>query len=362
MGVLHLALALIVAAGAPIRERPNFGLKTLHQSGEPGLLLTPKLLKREPRYEALKGLSRFDEHTLFGKGPHPDDVLQGTLGDCYFLATVSSLARANPDLIKGLFARNDDGTLALDSAGRVQAMFYREDDYGDFVRDLAPITTKIPVDRKGRPIFARVADQKLWVVALEKAFAVWNDKFYGTSQRLEIEPSRYERWRTGWDRIDGGHAWRVMEALTGIWASHHTIEATRESAFVTYTRIQRALAEGRLVDASSVSMRALKLHERVQSARATRLLRNNGSLRIANDLITGGHAYSVFGAYERHGQRYVLLRNPFGERHRKSPESEGATFELPLEKFTLLFNWLDVSGQLNHSTPPSAGEGQGGGN
>jgi hypothetical protein len=45
--------------------------------------------------------------SLWGsKGVRPDGVVQGELGDCWFLATMSALAE-NPDRIKNIFTNNE---------------------------------------------------------------------------------------------------------------------------------------------------------------------------------------------------------------------------------------------------------------
>ena len=42
-----------------------------------------------------------------------NDVLQDQLGDCFFLAGVAAVARANPEAIRSLFTNNHDGTYTV---------------------------------------------------------------------------------------------------------------------------------------------------------------------------------------------------------------------------------------------------------
>ncbi len=61
-------------------------------------------------YEDYEQLTAFvqgsgDEHVV-----DPMDVDQGSLGDCYFVASMAAVARANPDAIKELLVDNGDGT------------------------------------------------------------------------------------------------------------------------------------------------------------------------------------------------------------------------------------------------------------
>ena len=55
-----------------------------------------------------------NNYELFSaRGPVPADVAQGNLGDCYFLATLASLAQNQPDKIKGMIRDNGDGTFSV---------------------------------------------------------------------------------------------------------------------------------------------------------------------------------------------------------------------------------------------------------
>lgn len=48
----------------------------------------------------------FPTKTLFGDGMSPDDIIQGGLGDCWFLAAASGVAEF-PHLMKKVFAYNE---------------------------------------------------------------------------------------------------------------------------------------------------------------------------------------------------------------------------------------------------------------
>ena len=51
---------------------------------------------------------------LFGKsGVTPDAVRQGTLGSCYFHATIAALARSNPDMLHDSIRRDADGSFRV---------------------------------------------------------------------------------------------------------------------------------------------------------------------------------------------------------------------------------------------------------
>ncbi len=328
---LCVPLFLLVAtrsSSATVRQ------KTLHHAGEPSLLLDEKFLASEPRYKRLASLEHFTERTLFGKkGPSANDTLQGDAPDCFLIAAFGAFAHADPQRLKKQFARYDDGTLALDKSGRVRVIFYRRDATGAVHRDLVPITTKLPLDKNGDPLFAKIVDQKLWVAALEKAFVRWHDKINGDAASL------FPNGKRGWSRLSGGGASRVFEALSGIPADGHFLEARPDAAAQVVAIIGDALAHKRAVAAGSVS------DVPSANARATTLSTPEETVRSPAD-VRANHAFIVLGTSERDGTPFVQLRDPNGNRH-DSAERTGGTFELSLSEFVAFFPWLYVEGNAS---------------
>ncbi|KAH9111732.1 hypothetical protein LEN26_006865 [Aphanomyces euteiches] len=117
-----------------------------------------------------------EEGELFTKSASSGDVIQGRLGDCWFLGAISVLATRMELLIQA---------------------FWREDQYKQhgificrFMKDFSwhyvIIDDRIPVfeynnNRAGKPFFARCSDpNELWVPLLEKAYA----KLHGSYEAL----------------------------------------------------------------------------------------------------------------------------------------------------------------------------------
>ncbi len=50
---------------------------------------------------------------LFVGTPTRNDMRQGQLGDCYFIATLGALADRNPNAVKNMFVDNNDGTFTI---------------------------------------------------------------------------------------------------------------------------------------------------------------------------------------------------------------------------------------------------------
>jgi len=104
------------------------------------------------------------------EGIEPDDILQGNLGDCYFLSSVSALSE-KPHLVKRLF---------------LTRRFNKEGVYGIFLCDtgdwrLVIVDDYFPCTSHGGPAFSKGNGNELWVLLLEKAYA----KIYGSYANIE---------------------------------------------------------------------------------------------------------------------------------------------------------------------------------
>ena len=125
-----------------------------------------------------------DNYSLFSEKIKFDDIIQGSLGDCYFLASIANLCKY-PGLIRGLFKTdtvNKDGyyEIILRIDGRKHIVIV--DDY-------------FPVYRKNKfPCFSQPNENCIWVMLLEKAWAKVNG---------------------GYLNIIGGRASQALECLTG---------------------------------------------------------------------------------------------------------------------------------------------------
>jgi hypothetical protein len=100
---------------------------------------------------------RFTGRPLFGpNGPNINDIKQGVLGDCWFLASLGSMAFANPNSIKSMVVDFGDGTYGV----RFGSTFYRVD-------------SDLPVSRYGDQFLSYTAfgqGGSMWAPIIEKAF------------------------------------------------------------------------------------------------------------------------------------------------------------------------------------------------
>lgn len=194
----------------------------------------------------------------------PGDILQGALGDCYFLSALSALAEF-PHRIMRLFDTKD-----FEPSGCYIVSMLETGVIKDHIID-----SFFPVDRSGRPAFSgpkvESGVSELWVVILEKAYA-----------------NRFGSY----DAIQAGFTEDVLRDLTGAPCEVVMVDDPR-----LWEKLMNGNAQGYILTAASGG------DEEEQDA--------------TNDLgLVGLHAYSVITAAEvptrRGTERLLKIRNPWG--------------------------------------------------
>ena len=196
---------------------------------------------------------------LFGKKIEFDDVLQGHLGDCYFLSSIAALIEY-PYLITEKFR-----TQKFNEEGYYEVIFFIDGEWQILFLD-----DYFPYDPRKRTFaFARPHNNELWAMLLEKAWAKLNG---------------------GYSNIVGGIVSEPISALTGFpteYLSHKNLEEED-----IYAKIEEGDKEGTIMSSASKGNNEVEARGLVQS-----------------------HAYTLIGAkkwVQRH--LYLLkLRNPWGE-------------------------------------------------
>jgi len=219
--------------------------------------------------------------TLFGHGISPHDVVQGALGDCYWLSSLSCLAE-DPQRVKKLFIMNEiqKGSIGVRLClnGKWQAIL---------IDDFFPFD-----ERTGEFAFANPSKGAgIWACALEKAWAKVNAS-YGA--------------------IAGGDAGNAMQILTGCFVERFGVE----DPLLLWNALQRAerrnfLMTGTIYDHPDDLQRAAGLVEM--------------------------HAYSILGVKElelSNGSTVKLLRvrNPWGSFEWKGDWSDNSQLWTPALK------------------------------
>jgi hypothetical protein len=92
-------------------------------------------------------------------GPSPDDVKQGYIGDCYFLASLASIAKVKPTIIRNDITSVGDGTYTVKFTSGTKVEYVRVD-------------ADLPTWSDGQLAYAGLGkDDCTWVAVMEKAYA-----------------------------------------------------------------------------------------------------------------------------------------------------------------------------------------------
>jgi hypothetical protein len=219
--------------------------------------LTPKGENlRDPSItSAANKYTNFSNKPLFAAaGPVYNDVNQGNIGDCYFLACLASLADTNPMIIQQSITPLGDGTYAVrfyDKAGK--EVYLRVD--GD-----------LPTNSSGQLAYAKTGvDGSIWVPLMEKAYA---------------------HFRTGansYSSINSGWMTDAFQTITGVGTTSRSIAGTAQAV---YDFLELHLSAGRAVTTANTGATA--------------------------GPIIGSHAYMVMGVETVNGEMYVTVYNPWG--------------------------------------------------
>lgn len=235
---------------------------------------------------------------LFRNGASPADAEQGSLGDCYFVAGMASLAAAMPDAVMRAMRPMDDGS--------VEVTFHERDVVsGQF----HPVKIRVDAELYARgdsPLYGKAKGDKqsmeLWFPLMEKAWATW---------------------KGGYDTVGkGGVQNQVFEAVLGRPAGWWEMGPQSDPQQVWDT-IQVTLENKLPLGAATLSL-------------------DDG--RYANTGVYANHGYSVLGAEEVNGERFVTLRNPWGSGEpRNGDGADDGVFKLKLDDFQKLFGQLQFT-------------------
>jgi hypothetical protein len=149
---------------------------------------------------------------LFGQyGPDIKDIRQGADGDCYFMASLGAVALRHPEVIRGMFTDNGDGTFAVRFYHNGQAEYVTVDRY-------APVYTNGYLVYAGNsraaklPPGASPADFPVWAILAEKAYAQLNQSGWigqdGTNSYNGIPASSD-------GGLNGGYGYDALGQITG---------------------------------------------------------------------------------------------------------------------------------------------------
>ncbi len=245
-------------------------------------------------------LERFNG-PLFIDGPKPDDVRQGAIGNCYFPAAMAAIAASNPKAIENMIKDNGDGTYTV--------TFHSASSYSGGRPVEVTVDGDLYVRSFGGPIYGgslggSTAPDKMemWFPIVEKAYA---------------------QWKGSYDKIgNGGVAGQVMAEVLGKPYSYENLSAS--NATMMYERIKKAEADGKSMAAGTYG--------------------TDQSARYTNTGVYANHAYTVLGVEEVNGEKFVKLRNPWGQSEYGYDGKNDGFFSIPLDKFAELYRAVHIAG------------------
>lgn len=243
---------------------------------------------------------------LFGSRIHPNDVMQGQVGDCWLLAGIAAIAEF-PDRIRGLFRESE-----LSPTGEYHVRIFDHilrrwcwitvDDYFPFVRR----------GQQWKVLGAQPQDSELWVMLLEKACAKWFGSYAKMNGGFGLDTLMFLtdcHQCKAFTQAPNGRTFDVKDA-TMLHAqdrlSYQEIDVESIAAEQLYLELKRADEEDHIMVAST---------SKQPPPDAIRGYGPNGEA-ICTDGIARGHAYSLLGVQECFADgrdwRVVQLRNPWG--------------------------------------------------
>lgn len=224
--------------------------------------------------------ARYGEHDgkLVVDGVNFDDPVQGQVGDCYLVSALSALALTRPSAIRDAVRPNGDGTFTV--------TFFERGSSGRSKKVELVVDATVP-RRDGEPHYASGRDvTELWPVLIEKAYAAWKGSYL---------------------RIEGGMSCNAFEALTGKKASWFPV--------------------GRDLGGDALFDKLKRLHD---SKAALVVISNPWTKKKG---MSPDHAYTVLSVFERDGERFVKLRNPWGWLEPRGDGVDDGRFELSFDSF-----------------------------
>ncbi len=220
-----------------------------------------------------------------------EDINQGSLGDCYWMAGMAAVAQAQPQLIEKLIKDNGDGTYSV--------TLY---EWGQ--EKTVVVDNKFPTRSSGGLAYAdkgATVDNKaeLWPALLEKAWAVMKSGGQGT----------------GYADIEGGLPGKAMTTMTG----------DRSDAY----------DPRRLEEDDILLMVEIALEEKQPGSCATLVEKD---IDDALKKLFDEYGYYACHCYTFYGvdldARTLKLRNPWGSSHPK---------DIPVDVFKKCFDVLDIN-------------------
>lgn len=217
--------------------------------------------------------------SLFGAGPNERDINQGSVGDCYFLASIAGFAHSDPNALLKSAIDLGDGTYLVK---------YKQSGVDNYFR----VNNQFSSGGFGGWKYAHPgSNNTIWGAVFEKAFA-----------HARTGANTYNSINSGW--------MSTVYTLFGISSSSVSLSGTTETAL--YNTLSSALAAGKTVTFGTYT---------------------------SNCTLVCSHAYTLVDAFvDSGGVARFKVRNPWGVSGTSAEDSQGyatLTFAQMQQNFTL---------------------------
>lgn len=243
----------------------------------------------------------------FVDGVSYDDVIMGTIGDCYLAVGFAAVAKTDPEAIEDAITDNKDGTFTV--------RFYEKGPDGTKREVHITVDSDLPIAKyTGNPLYMRSrAGNELWPSILEKAYA---------------------EWKGGYQAI--GRGGRVGDVVFAVSGKPGTAILDTSTSSAQQEKIWRALKEG---EAKKWPMAAVTFTTSPQDPGYVPSPPDYDAKRGVPK-----HAYLILGTEEEAGERYVHGYNPWGEYEPLGDQQDDGTFRIKLADFFKYVAQLQISG------------------
>lgn len=260
--------------------------------------------------------AKFSDQNLYGPGgPVVTDIEQDLIGDCYFVATLGSLAREAPSVIKNAIFYNSTAQqfrVRLYKGGSVCYIWVTQAELQDNV-----------TRRGGSTVDDTGVNERIWPMVIETAFA----KMY------DADPT--DGLGQGYRKLnEGGFASDALLAITGNSGTKLTYQyyfglGTSGSVYLLGSRAASALQQHKGVTLST---------DPEQDSRS--LFQRLTGAAIPQDGLVDNHVYVVISMTKNGLDWNIKLRNPWGNNSNVGEGRDTASAELTVS----LRKLVDTSG------------------
>uniref|UniRef100_A0A7S4FWH8 Calpain catalytic domain-containing protein n=1 Tax=Eutreptiella gymnastica TaxID=73025 RepID=A0A7S4FWH8_9EUGL len=310
-------------------EKFWFGKRTtMYPKGSP-----PDCTVTEP-HKVQRAAELYPGAPLFADGVAANDIVQGAIGDCFFVGAVSALASCKAEYLKPLerlFVFSDIKN------GIYGVMFFKNGGWRWVIIDDYVAIQQSPQGDTWPQYAAPGSQPELWPMLIEKAYA---------------------KMHYCWDAIDGGWSRYALEDLTGGLAYTLDLHKKDKKQYGTFPSKFQELNDNPLV----VLGCSVGWHVKDGGGGAAGRAGEEGTIGG----LFKGHAYSVLTMHTcSDGQAFVRVRNPWGNdaewkgaysdgspewdqnplyKRELNPEfKDDGAFWMKWEDFSIIFTDIDVA-------------------